>query len=58
MYWAHLEAKFPVTFTSQQLWAIDIGTNIVDEDWWNLFSNFLKQVYATKLRYMQLLYRD
>ena len=53
IYWTLLEKHYPIEFSSKLIWTQDIGRQISDEDWWQIFPDFLREVYATKLRFFQ-----
>ena len=53
IYWSLLETKFPVNLTLKTLWCTELGSKITEEEWWNLFSEFLTHIKPNKYRYFQ-----
>ena len=35
------------------IWNLELGTDISEEDWWELFPNFIRNIFPTKLRFLQ-----
>ena len=52
-YWILLVKAYPPNQGARITWEKDLESPILEEDWWEIFPNFLKQVKPAKLRCFQ-----
>ena len=53
LYWDLVEKTYPPSNASKTTWQLELGMQFTDEQWWDMFPNFLSMVKPTKLRYFQ-----
>ena len=51
IYWQLIENKMVNHDTDRYRWQMDLGIQILEEQWWSLFLQLCKFVKPTKLRY-------
>ena len=53
IYWCLIEAKYIPSDGNRIMWQSELGTCITEDEWYDLFPNFVKLIKPAKLRYFQ-----